>query len=122
MMSKTTIIIIIVLLVSILLVAFIVSPEIIDIFNKKENEAQKIDTLKKIEVIALDLLINYSSDESFYKQYINSNVAEERLWAMSAQGRANRIVEMYNILIIENNFSWTDGLPDALKVKIPFIK
>lgn len=119
---------IVLILAAVLLVLFIVSPEIAGIFNKKAYEVQKVvdvtnyETLKRIEDTALNMITNYGSDKLFYEQYVNSAKSEEQSWAMQAKARANRTAIMYNIYITENHYLWKDGLPDNLKIKLPTIE
>lgn len=119
---------IVLVIVAVLLILFIVSPEIAGIFNKKQYEIQKVvdvtnyATLKKIEDTALNMITNYGSDKLFYEQYVNSAKSEEQSWAMQAKARANRTALMYNVYITENHYLWKDGLPSNLKVKLAIIE
>ena len=85
------------------------------------DDRTNYDTIKKVEDTCRAMIATYEADRLMYEQYKDSDDEEEQDWAAQAKMRANRTASTYNNYILENEYVWTDNVPNDIYMELPYL-
>lgn len=97
------------------------------IWNNYQHTMQKVDDAttyeqkKKVEDTCRAMIASWESDVLTYKQYKDSDKAEQQSWAAQAKMRANKTASEYNNFMLKNSYVWNGNIPSDIYGMIEII-
>lgn len=114
--------------IGVMLVAVLLSPIGVAVFNHIEYANQKMDdstsyhTKKEVEDTCRSYIVSYESDKLTYEMYKDTTDSEEKKWSNSAKIRANKTAVTYNEYILKNSFVFDGNIPSDIKARLEVLE
>lgn len=88
----------------------------------KVDDATTYETKKQVEDTCRAMIASWEADLLTYKQYKDSDKAEQQSWAEQAKMRANKTASEYNNYILKNGYVWNGNIPSDIYGAIGIIE
>lgn len=80
----------------------------------KVDDATTYETKKQVEDTCRAMIASWEADLLTYKQYKDSDKAEQQSWAEQAKMRANKTASEYNNYMLKNSYVWNGNIPSDI--------
>lgn len=127
MSNNQRVLMVVLVIVAVVSVLWALAPSIVDGMNqwaydvRKADDATSYESLKRVEDACRAMIASYEADKLTYKQYRNSDSAEQRSWAAQAMMRANKTAAIYNEYVLKNSFAWAGNVPNNVRTGLDVI-